>query len=156
MSFLKNELFNVYLKEQNNDKRGSKIDSENKSFEVQKISSMSNSQVRLDATIDTNYNAYLFVKDAMQNIVITPISLHRYVAEYDSINQMEKKRETEYDSMKIKNFQLQRERDKLEHDYKILNKEHVAIAKELIQYRLNIETLLDENNDLEESLKSIN
>ena len=156
LSFLKNELFNVYLKEQNNDKRGSKIDSENKSFEVQKISSMSNSQVRLDATIDTNYNAHLFVKDAMQNIVITPISLHRYAAEYDSINQMEKRRETEYDSMKIKNFQLQRERDKLEHDYKILNKEHVAIAKELIQYRLNIETLLDENNDLEESLKSIN
>ena len=111
----------------------------------------------MDATIDTNYNAYLFIKDAMQNIVIIPMSLHRYAAEYGSINQMEKKkRETEYDSMKIKNFQLQKEWEKLRHDYKILNKEHIGIVKELIQYRLNIETLLDENNDLEDNLKSIN
>lgn len=161
LNFLKNQLFNIYLNQDHNNKHGitegkSESDFESKSMGVQTISNQSDTQVCLDAVIDTNYNAHLFVKDAMENVVITPISLHRYAAEYDSINQIEKRKETKYDALKIKNFQLQREREKLKHDYKILNEEHISIAKELIKYRLDNETLLDENRDLKDNLKSIN
>lgn len=82
--------------------------------------------------------------------------MNRYSAEYDSINAIEKRRETEYDSIKIKNEELHRERVKLQHDYHELNKEHITVAKELIQYRLDIETLLDENNDLKENVDILN
>ncbi|KAK5778272.1 GTPase-activating protein GYP5 PWA37_000483 [Arxiozyma heterogenica] len=161
LNFLKNKLFNVYLDQEHkslnsSNEEGSEPDFENKPIEIQNISREPSIQACLNSIIDTNYNAHLFVKDAMENIAITPISLHRYRAEYDSLNQIEKRKETEYDSLKIKNFQLQRERKKLKHDYKVLNEEHFAIAKELIKYRLDNETLLDENNDLKDNLKAIN
>lgn len=155
LTYLKNELFNIYLKGE--DHMEDEINNNDDNASVKKRStSISSTQIRMDTSHDTDYNAHLFVFDAMKNIIITPISLNRYTAEYDSINAIEKRRENEYDSIRIKNEQLQREKTKLEHDYHVLNEEHITIAKELIQYRLDIETLLDENNDLKDNLDTLN
>ncbi|EDO19501.1 hypothetical protein Kpol_1018p29 [Vanderwaltozyma polyspora DSM 70294] len=97
---------------------------------------------------DTTYDIDMFVHDAIEEVTITPITLKRYSAEYDEIHEIEQQKEQQYEHMRIKNHQLQKEVRKLEHDYTLLNREHITIANELIQSRLKIETILDEKNDM--------
>lgn len=97
---------------------------------------------------DDNYDTNRFVYDAINEVKITPLQLKRFIAEYEEIHELEFQKEAQYEEMKIKNKQLQREIRKLEHDYTLLNREHITMANELIQNRLEISTLKDENNDL--------
>lgn len=101
------------------------------------------------------YNVDAFVRDAMRDIVITPLSLSRYAGEYEELHQMEHERETKYESVRVRNHQLHRELNKLERDYAMLDKEHVEVANELINTRLRIQMLLDEKADLEASLTEL-
>ena len=52
----------------------------------------------------------------------------------------------QYKSITEKNLHLQKHVRKLENDYTSLNREHVTIANELVKNRLNIESVLNENN----------
>lgn len=153
LNFLKNELFIYYLKESVESREGGKsvID---KTLNTESLTAVSsNTQLnQMNSNEDKDYDVDLFVHDAMNKVYITPISLKRYAAEYDEIEQLEHQKEAQYESFRIKNYQLQRESKKLERDYGILNKEHIAIANELIENRLKAEMLLDENNDLKQNL----
>lgn len=159
LDYLKNELFNYYLKESIESRNHGTLsregmagsdDSDTGSVLKREITSVSQTQLTNTGSIaitDDDYDIELFVHEAMHDVHVTPISLKRYAAEYDEIHQIEQQKEAQYESIKIKNKQLQMEVRKLEHDYTLLNKEHVEIANELIKNRLKIETLLDENSD---------
>lgn len=155
LDYLKNELFNYYLKEsieersQNKEyEKEGKGNSESDTGSVLKKEFTSSSHLNSSKDInDDDYDIELFVHEAMHDVHVTPISLKRYASEYDEIHQIEQQKEAQYESIKIKNLQLQKEVRKLEHDYTLLNREHVEIANELIKNRLKIETLLDENSD---------
>lgn len=151
LDFLKNELFAYYLKE--SVKNRSCPEQEEHDGEKSETSSvikrnLTTAGTDQSATLnDDDYDINAFVHDAMNDVHVTPISLKRYAAEYEEIHQIEQQKETQFESIRIKNKQLQHEVRKLEHDYALLNREHIEIANELIKNRLRIETLLDENND---------
>lgn len=163
LDFLKNQLFGYYSKdsieernlekelEQYTDDNGHPDGSDANSVLKKKLTSTS--QVIAEKgepsteISDEDYDIEMFVHDAMNDVHVTPISLKRYAAEYDEIHEIEQQKEAQYESIRIKNHQLQKEVRKLEHDYTLLNREHVEIANELIKNRLKIETLIDENKD---------
>lgn len=157
LDYLKDELFVYYLKETVK-KREELVptNTSNSSFSfLHKVSSNSNQKPQTVDIKDEDYDIDLFVRDAMTEVKIMPISLKRYTAEYEEIHQLEFQKEAQYESMRIKNKQLHREVRKLEHDFTLLNREHITIANELIENRLSIETLQDENNDLKLEIQDL-
>ncbi|QHS76493.1 GTPase-activating protein GYP5 [Saccharomyces paradoxus] len=143
LDFLKDELFNYYLMGNHDDV----------SVVQMELSGRDTFKGGEDSTL--SYNVDLFVHDAMTGVYITPLTLRRYKGEYIEIHEKEQKKEDHYESLRIQNHQLQREAQKLEHDYSILNKENIGAANELIQNRLNMEMLLDEKNDLINTINDI-
>lgn len=155
LNFLKNELFEYYLKDKTSDLESTERDSVlHKAISTNSMASSSN-RVNKETASFINYDVNLFVNEAMRDIHVTPISLNRYAAEYDDIHKLEHEKEMIYEYTRIKNHQLEKEARKLARDYELLNEEHVSMAKELIQNRLNIEMVLDENNDLEQNLENL-
>ena len=154
LNFLKNDLFEFYSVE-SIEKRKSGTSGKH---EVNNSSSGTKNFNRVNHDIkhiSTEYNIDLFVSDAMNDVHITPISLHRYSAEYREISELRHQREIEYELVRIKNHQLKKESMKLRHNYNLLNKEHIVIANELIEVRLKLETLLDENHDLKSTVTQL-
>lgn len=151
LDFLKNELFAYYLKhsvkEGLSPTNSQDDDSDKRSVLKKDISINHHAKGEPLEIADDDYDIDAFVQDAMNDVHVTPLSLKRYAAEYEEIHEIEQQKEAQYESIRIKNNQLQLEVRKLERDYTILNREHVEIANELIKNRLKIETLLDENND---------
>lgn len=151
LDFLKNELFAYYLKDSVRNRSFPNFPKQD--AEESEVSSVIKRDLNTDSSDhseppnDDDYDINSFVHDAMTDVHVTPISLKRYAAEYEEIHQIEQQKEAQFESLRIKNKQLQQEVRKLEHDYTLLNREHVEIANELIKNRLKIETLLDENND---------
>ncbi|SCU91937.1 LADA_0F13124g1_1 [Lachancea dasiensis] len=104
---------------------------------------------------EISYAVDVFIQDAMNEVNITPISLRRYVAEYEEIHLLESQKEAQLESLRIKNKQLYNEVRRLERDHTDLNREHVSIANELIEARLANEVLHDQNKDLKSELTQL-
>ena len=153
LNFLKNDLFEFYSVESIEKRKSGTF----YKHDVNSSTSVRNfNRVNHDTQhISTEYNIDLFVSDAMNDVHITPISLHRYSAEYREISELRHQREIEYEMVRIKNHQLKKESMKLKHNYNLLNKEHIVIANELIEVRLKLETLLDENHDLKSTVTQL-
>ncbi|CDO93831.1 unnamed protein product [Kluyveromyces dobzhanskii CBS 2104] len=100
------------------------------------------------------YDIDKFISDSLE-IKLTPLQLERYVKEYEEIHKLETEKEQQFEEQRIKNRQLQKDLRKLEEDYTLLNREHVTIANELIENRLKMETLQDENNDLTHEIDNL-
>lgn len=96
---------------------------------------------------EEEYDIDTFINDSLE-IKITPLQIERYIKEYEEIHKLESEKEKQYEEQRIKNRQLQKDLRKIENDYSVLNKEHITIANELIENRLRMETLQDENKDL--------
>ncbi|SCU83180.1 LAMI_0C02300g1_1 [Lachancea mirantina] len=151
LEFLKNELFMYYSKEQIRERNSSEGLSKgvgNSSTSLLKTVSNSSDKKRAPVINDQDYDFNAFVQDAMADMKLTPLTLRRYVNEYHEIHQLETQKEAQFESLRIRNKQLQVQIRKLETDYGLLSREHVTIANELIANRLKMETLQDENNDL--------
>ncbi|CAI4050020.1 hypothetical protein SUVZ_13G3240 [Saccharomyces uvarum] len=86
------------------------------------------------------------LQDAMMEVQITPKTMKKFASEYEEIHRLDNEREEQYKSITEKNLHLQKHVRKLENDYTSLNREHVTIANELVKNRLNIESVLNENN----------
>ncbi|EJS44158.1 app2p [Saccharomyces arboricola H-6] len=86
------------------------------------------------------------LQNAMMEVQITPKSMKKYASEYDEIHRLDNEREEQYKAITGKNLHLQKHVRKLENGYTSLNREHVTIANELVKNRLNIESVLNENN----------
>lgn len=159
LDFLKNELFAYYLKDSVK-RRISKVNSHDDGSDAgsvlkKDISSNKHTEGELPEITDEDYDIDAFVQDAMHDVHVTPLSLKRYSAEYEEIHELEQQKEAQYESIRIKNNQLQLEVRKLERDYTLLNREHVEIANELIKNRLKIETLIDENKDQKSTILTL-
>lgn len=151
LNFLKNGLFEYYSKEAIAERETSPDQSS--TLNVQLTNS---NHVDRVAQTEREYDVDLFVRDAMAEVHITPISLRRYKEEYKEIHQLQREKEDQYESLRIQNKQLAKEEKKLNHEYAQLNTEHLSMANTLIENRLNTETLLDENNDLKKTIEDLN
>ena len=168
LEYLKNDLFNSYLHKslENGGKRlGSSNYSKksrsalslfrtNSEVSYSSLSNQDDKKAEEDTAADScleKYNVDEFIQDAIK-IKIMPISLKRYEKEYAEIHEIEKQKEQQFESLRIQNKNLEKELEKLKHDFNSLKHDHEAIANELINKRLYIETVADEKRDLEEQL----
>lgn len=100
------------------------------------------------------YRVDELVADAMR-VKVVPEALERYEKEHAEMYRLEKEREEEIEALRTKNAQLTREIRKLEQLYAMLNKEHVEVANEMIQGKVNLANLEDENSDLRQEVEQL-
>ncbi len=100
---------------------------------------------------ETQYHTNDFVKDAY-NIRITTKKLNKYQQAYYAHQEAEKRKiaaETEaIDKLRSNNSQLSSRVKQLEGSLQTLNREHVELANELINTRMDLAKSIDENNEL--------
>ncbi|KAG7925208.1 hypothetical protein KL925_004685 [Ogataea polymorpha] len=106
-----------------------------------------------EISIDT-YKLEDFVADSMA-INILPVNLKRYEAEFLEIHKLEGEMETEISQLKTRNGQLLRDIRNIEAAYATLNREHVEIANEMVQGKMEIAHLQDENRQLQEQIDEL-
>lgn len=108
-----------------------------------------------DTTTKSNvYRIDEFIKDSME-INILPITLNKYSAEFDEIDKLEKQREEQVNALQSKNGLLTKEIRKIEASYALLNKEHVEIATEMVNGKMKIGSLEEDNKVLNEEIQKL-
>ncbi|GME81036.1 unnamed protein product [Ambrosiozyma monospora] len=117
------------------------------------VSSIPDSTKPTKITSD-GYRLDEFVSDSMA-IEILPLTLKRYAAEYEEINRLEKERTEEIEDLRSKNGYLTREIRSIEAAYATLNREHVEIANEMVQGKVQIATLEDDNKSLKLQIEEL-
>ncbi|GME76785.1 unnamed protein product [[Candida] boidinii] len=130
LSFLKEKIFYYYLVENDIE---SEILNDFSNSTTNKLSRMtSNNSVNLknshhfekkDMNLET-FKLDEFVNDSL-DIQILPITLKRYIAEFEEIHRLENERKEEIEEIRFKNGQLTREIRKIEAEYATLNREHI-------------------------------
>lgn len=103
---------------------------------------------------EATYQIDKFISDAME-INILPLTLQRYTTEFDEIDKLEKLREEQAKDLQSQNGLLTKEIRKIEALYAVLNKEHVEIANEMIQGKIKIGSLEEENQFLKEQIEQL-
>ncbi|KAK9321932.1 rab-GTPase-TBC domain-containing protein [Lipomyces orientalis] len=134
VNFLKNGLFDVYVDCESSTKHS------NKSPSIFKGSSNSQSQ-------ETTYRVNELVADAYA-VKILPATLKKYEAEYIELHRAEVERMEEVENLRTLNGQLTLQIKRLENSLATLNREHIEVANEMVQGKVEIEKLKDENTDL--------
>lgn len=97
------------------------------------------------------YQVNDLVFDAYE-VNLLPITLKRYEDEYEEIHRIERERVAETENLRSANGQLTLQLRRLESSLSQLNKEHIEVANEMVQGKLKIARLEDENADLKEEL----
>lgn len=134
LNFLKEKLFYYYLDAPglpNEDRDVSENSETNKTYQIDK-----------------------FIKDSME-ITVLPITLNKYSAEFDEIHRLEKDRERQVKELQIKNGNLTKHIRDIEAAYAILNKEHVEIANEMVNCKIKIGSLEEENKLLGQQVEEL-
>ena len=97
---------------------------------------------------DTVFAFNELIKESVSPAMIRPNLIRLYSQEYDEIYSGEKAMREEFKRMQMENKELQEEVKRLEHNYTLLNREHVTIANELLQNQLKINSMLSDNSKL--------
>lgn len=139
LNFLKEKLFYCYLE---------LPISPNKEKELEKHDFDEEGSGRIKYQVDR------FIKDSME-IDILPITLNKYSAEFDEIDKLEKQREKQVRELQSTNGLLTKEIRKIEASYALLNKEHVEIATEMVNGKVQIGSLEEENQALKEEIEQL-
>lgn len=88
-----------------------------------------------------------FVRDAM-DVKIHPLLLHKYHEEYLEINRLERERLEEVEALRLANGQLTLQVRRIESTLVALEKEHIEVANEMVQGKVKLASLQDENETL--------
>lgn len=145
LDFLKEKLFYYYLAvpESPNDKEKEGDGDEEIEADAEDVTGKSNT-----------YQIDRFIKDSME-INILPITLNKYSAEFDEIDKLEKQREKQVKELQAKNGLLTKEIRKIEASYALLNKEHVELATEMVNGKVQIGALEEDNKTLSEEIEKL-
>ncbi|KAK9379862.1 rab-GTPase-TBC domain-containing protein [Kockiozyma suomiensis] len=140
VTFLKDGLFDIYV-----DAEAKKLDSNHS----RRPSSLFRSATRSSngSTDDSFYRVNDLVADAYA-IKILPETLKKYEHEYEEIHRAERERAEEIEHLRTVNGQLTLQIKRLEASLATLNVEHIEVANEMVQGKVEIEKLKDENSDL--------
>jgi hypothetical protein len=108
----------------------------------------------LESGSDPVYCVNDLVSDAYE-VKILPVTLRKYENEYAEIHRIERERVEEVESLRSSNGQLTMQVRRLESSLAELNKEHVQVANEMVQGKLEIASLQDENEELKSELEEM-
>lgn len=140
LDFLKEKLFYYYLAVPDSSREKDEGETEQEEEE--------------QAGESNTYQIDRFIKDSME-INILPITLNKYSAEFDEIDKLEKQREKQVKELQAKNGLLTKEIRKIEASYALLNKEHVEIATEMVNGKVKIGALEEDNKNLREEIEKL-
>lgn len=101
---------------------------------------------------EQQYRVNELVADAF-DVKILPLTLTKYENEYTEIHRLERERVEEVESLRSGNGQLTLQVRRLEASLATLNKEHIEVANEMVQGRLEVARLQDENEQLQNDLQ---
>lgn len=94
------------------------------------------------------------VHDAYE-VKVLPVTLRKYESEYAEIHRIERERLEEVESLRQSNGQLTLQVRRLEASLAALNTEHIQVANEMVQGKLEIARLQDENEEMAVELKEL-
>ncbi|KAI0464076.1 hypothetical protein LJB42_001677 [Komagataella kurtzmanii] len=114
-----------------------------------------NAENKASAVTSNNYRLDDLVSDSL-NLNIIPLSLNQYEKEFHQINQLDQERDQEISKRRAINGNLNRDIKKIEGEYLLLNKEHIEIANEMVEGKVRIANLEDENKQLKHDSEELN
>uniref|UniRef100_A0A060TAX8 ARAD1D23628p n=1 Tax=Blastobotrys adeninivorans TaxID=409370 RepID=A0A060TAX8_BLAAD len=94
------------------------------------------------------------VHDAYE-VKVLPVTLRKYESEYAEIHRIERERLEEVESLRQSNGQLTLQVRRLEASLAALNTEHIQVANEMVQGKLEIARLQDENEEMTVELQEL-
>lgn len=95
-----------------------------------------------------------FIRDSME-INILPLTLNKYKCEYDEVTRLEQENAKKVIELQSQNGAIIKEIRKIEANYAILNKEHMEIANEMVNGKMTIGSLEEENKNLQEKIEEL-
>ncbi|KAG4304821.1 hypothetical protein PORY_001874 [Pneumocystis oryctolagi] len=99
------------------------------------------------STTASDYRIEEFINDAY-SIEITKNILSKYATEYEEIKETEIEKNNEITFLRSQNSSLSLKIKNLEESLDVLNKEHIKLANTMIQNKMQIACLIDENEGL--------
>lgn len=135
LEFLKDSLFNRYVNDEFVDERR---------FSLRK---------RLGAP-SSYYNLDSMVENAMA-IKVSMVDLAQFEREFDAIYASEKHRAEEIDELRHENGRLRHDIKALEHQFSVLNRDHVDIVQKMVDTKVMIPEIESENDDLQKAITQL-
>ena len=135
LEFLKDHLFNRYVNDEFVDERR---------FSLRKRQGSSSSYYNLDS----------MVEDAMA-IKVSMVDLAQFEREFDAIYASEKHRAEEIDELRHENGRLRHDIKALEHQFSVLNRDHVDIVQKMVDTKVMIPEIESENDDLQKAITQL-
>ncbi|KAK9474311.1 rab-GTPase-TBC domain-containing protein [Dipodascopsis tothii] len=136
LHFLKDRLFDVYL------------DGE------QTVQHKAGLLSRTQSSTEPVYRVNEFVADAY-SVKILPATLKKYETEYSELHRVERERIEEVENLRTANGQLTLQIRRLEASMATLNREHIEVANEMVQGKVELAKLRDENEDMKAELEQL-
>lgn len=166
LDYLKSNLFDIYVSEEfinyNNDSDKSRSrrnsatsPSVSKRFSILNGSGNNSSGNRTPLSNDSNYYKLdQFVSDAM-NINVIPLDLSKFELEFENIYANEKSKVEEIEGLTIENGKLRHEIKVLETEYSNVNRDHVDIVQQMVDYKVTLPELLNDNEDITNQIEQL-
>lgn len=133
LEYLKDNLFNSYVSDEFVDERR---------FSLRK--KLGSNYYNLDSMVD----------DAMA-IKVSMADLSQYEKEFDAIYASEKSRAEEIDGLRIENGRLRHDIKALEHQFSVLNRDHVDIVQKMVDTKVMIPEVESENDDIQRAITQL-
>lgn len=134
LGFLKDRLFDVYLKGEGRQSKSGFM--------------------RSNSHSDVTYRVNELVADAY-SVTILPTTLKKYEMEYAELHRVERERIEEVENLRNANGQLTLQVRRLEASLATLNREHIEVANEMVQGKVELAKLQDENEDMRTELEQL-
>lgn len=166
LDYLKSNLFDIYVSEEfinynnDNDKSRSRRNSAtspsvSKRFSILNGSGNNSSGNKTPLSNDSNYYRLdQFVSDAM-NINVIPLDLSKFELEFENIYANEKSKVEEIEGLSIENGKLRHEIKVLETEYSNVNRDHVDIVQQMVDYKVTLPELLNDNEDITNQIEQL-
>lgn len=103
---------------------------------------------------ESTYRVNDLVQDAYA-VKILPMTLKKYENEYAEIHRLERERVEEVESLRSANGHLSLQLRRLEEQLAALNSEHIQVANEMVQGKLELARLQDENELLTNEVRAL-
>ncbi|KAF6064006.1 Rab-GTPase-TBC domain family protein [Candida albicans] len=140
LEFLKDKLFNVYIAE-----AFIKDDKGKKRFSLSRSAT---------STPATYYKLDELVQDSMQ-VNVDPVELTKYAKEFESIYSKERAKVDDIKGMRLANGNLRHRIKELQSQYSALNRDHVDIVQKMVDLKITLPDLVNENEDLKHTIEKL-
>ncbi|CCE82287.1 Piso0_002005 [Millerozyma farinosa CBS 7064] len=157
LDYLKNNLFNFYVNENNKTSTGESNDLSRRASVSKRFSMLGAKRASGNnalANIPNYYKLDQLVNDSMQ-INVEPVDLTRFENEFESIYINEKSRIKEIDMIRVENGKLRHEIKELEKEYTGINSDHIDMVQKMVNVKVSLPEIVNDNEELKKSINAL-